>query len=59
MPSIEISREDAEALRAGIQSYLGDLHDEIVHTDGYDFKTMLQQRRARLEDFLRRLEALG
>ena len=59
MPSIEITPEEAEALRAGIGSYLGDLHDEIVHTDGHDFKAMLQERRARLEDFLRRLEALG
>ena len=55
MPSLEVSTEEAEALRTAIQSYLNDLQDEIGHTDDYDFRHSLQHRRDLLHGFLQRL----
>lgn len=55
MPSIDVSREEGEAIAVALRSYLDDLQTEISHTDDYDFRHALQRRRELLEAFLQRL----
>ncbi|HEX2202296.1 MAG TPA: hypothetical protein VHG91_03305 [Longimicrobium sp.] len=59
MATIDITREDALIVGDALKSYLDELQSEISGTDDHDFRVALQQRRERLVDFVRRLEALG
>jgi hypothetical protein len=54
---IELSPEEAEALQHVLRSYLSDLHDEIVHTDSYDYREQLKQQQALLDGLLHRVGA--
>jgi hypothetical protein len=53
--NLELTQEDVAILRDTIQSYLNDLHDEIVHTENFEFREGLQERQRRLQDLLDRL----
>jgi len=53
--NLELTQEDVAILRDTIQSYLNDLHDEIVHTENFEFREGLQERQRRLQDILDRL----
>jgi hypothetical protein len=53
--NLELSSEDASLLRDVIRSYLNELHDEIAHTENYEFREGLQERQRHLTDLLARL----
>jgi LPS O-antigen subunit length determinant protein (WzzB/FepE family) len=53
--NLELTQEDVAILRDTIQSYLNDLHDEIAHTENFEFREGLQARQQRLQAMLDRL----
>ena len=53
--NLDLTQEDAAILRDVIRSYLSDLHDEIAHTENFEFREGLQARQRRLTDLLDRL----
>ena len=53
--NLDLTQEDVAILRDVIRSYLSDLHDEIAHTENFDFREGLQQRQRRLQELLERL----
>ena len=53
--NLDLTQEDAAILRDVIRSYLSELHDEIVHTENFEFREGLQERQRRLNDLLDRL----
>ena len=56
MITLELDAGDAEVLTEALQSYLSELHTEIAHTDTYDYREMLKERRAALRRVLATLE---
>ena len=46
--NLDLTPEDIAILRDALRSYLGDLHDEIAHTESFDFREALQERQRRL-----------
>jgi hypothetical protein len=52
MPTVELSREQAEVLAQVLDSYLSDLRMEIADTDLQDFRDKLKQRKAVLNKIL-------
>ena len=53
--NLDLTQEDVAILRDVIRSYLSDLHDEIAHTENYEFREGLQARQQRLNELLERL----
>jgi hypothetical protein len=53
--NLDLTQEDVAILRDVVRSYLNDLHDEIVHTENYEFREGLQERQRRLTALLDRL----
>jgi LPS O-antigen subunit length determinant protein (WzzB/FepE family) len=53
--NLDLTQEDAAILRDVIRSYLSELHDEIVHTENFEFREALQAKQQRLNDLLDRL----
>lgn len=53
--NLDLTQEDVAILRDVIRSYLSELHDEIAHTENYEFREGLQKRQSRLSDLLGRL----
>ncbi len=53
--NLDLTQEDVAILRDVIRSYLSELHDEIVHTENYEFREGLQERQRRLQELLERL----
>ncbi|SOD02987.1 hypothetical protein SAMN05216486_10726 [bacterium JGI 053] len=53
--NLDLTQEDVAILRDVIRSYLSDLHDEIAHTENYEFREGLQARQQRLTQLLERL----
>jgi hypothetical protein len=53
--NLDLTQEDVAILRDVIRSYLSELHDEIVHTENYEFRDGLQERQRRLNELLERL----
>ena len=53
--NLELTQEDVAILRDTIRSYLNDLHDEIAHTENFEFREALQGRQQRLNALLERL----
>ena len=53
--NLDLTQEDVAILRDVIRSYLSELHDEIVHTENFEFREGLQARQRRLQDLLDRL----
>jgi hypothetical protein len=54
MTNLELDANDIALLRDVIRSYLNDLHDEIVHTENFEFREGLQERQRRLNAMLER-----
>jgi len=54
---LALTPEEAEEVRLVLESSLADLHLEIRHTDRYEFREILKERRAVLQEALRRLSA--
>ena len=50
--------QEAEEVRLALESSLADLSLEIRHTDRYEFREALKERRAVLQAVLRRLSAI-
>ena len=57
MPTIELSREQADVLAQALESYLSDLRMEIADTDLKDFRDMLKHRKALLNEVLEAIRA--
>ena len=53
--NLDLTQEDVTILRDVIRSYLSELHDEIVHTENFEFREGLQERQRRLQELLERL----
>jgi hypothetical protein len=53
--NLDLTQDDVLILRDVIRSYLSELHDEIVHTENFEFREGLQDRQRRLNDLLERL----
>lgn len=53
--NLDLSSEDVAILRDVVRSYLNDLHDEIAHTENFEFREALQERQRRLVAILERL----
>jgi len=53
--NLDLSQEDTAILADVVRSYLNDLHDEIAHTENYEFREGLQERQRRLNAILDRL----
>lgn len=46
--NLDLTPEDVAIPRDALRSYLGDLHDEIAHTESFEFREALQERQRRL-----------
>jgi hypothetical protein len=57
MIQIDLTPEEQSELRTALESYLSDLRMEISHTDSYDFRKELKERKAALEKVLRAVES--
>ena len=55
---LPLTAREREEVRLLLESSLADLHEEIIHTDRYEFREGLKERRAVLAGVLRRLRAL-
>ena len=53
--TLELTTDDVAILRDVIRSYLSELHDEIVHTENFEFREALQARQQRLNALVERL----
>ena len=54
---IDINEQERELLLEVLRSAHSSLVDEIVHTDGFEFKEMLKQKLERLRHLESRIEA--
>ena len=43
---VDLNQEEQEVLRIVLESYLSDLRMEISHTDSWDFREHLKERKA-------------
>jgi hypothetical protein len=57
MIQIDLTPDEQSELRTALESYLSDLRMEISHTDSYDFRKELKERKAALEKVLGALES--
>jgi hypothetical protein len=55
MSTLQIAEQDVALLADVIRSYLNDLHDEITHTENYEFREALQEKQRRLNAILEQL----
>ena len=55
--ALVMTAHERDELRCALEVYLADLHTEIRHTDRYDFRQGLKERRATLQGLLRQLDA--
>jgi len=56
MIRLEITPDEREILIQLLQGCLADLHSEISHTDNYDYREMLKNRRVVLQKLSNALE---
>jgi hypothetical protein len=59
MIQFEMTPEEKEILVQLLESCLSDLHDEISHTDNYDYREMLKHRRQVLQKLSDALQDTG
>lgn len=52
MTQLELTAEEMTILEETLQRSLGDLEEEIGHTDSHEFKEMLKHRKRLLEHLL-------
>jgi hypothetical protein len=55
--ALVMTAHERDELRCALEVYLADLHTEIRHTDRYDFRQGLKEKRATLQGLLRQLDA--
>ena len=55
MSTLQLAEQDAALLADVIRSYLNDLHDEIAHTENFEFREALQDKQRRLNALLEQL----
>ena len=55
MTQLELTAEEAEALKSALEDYLSDLRMEIVDTDSQDFREQLKARKETLMRIRERL----
>jgi len=56
MVTLTLTPEEIEMLSGVLESYLGDLHTEIHHTDNREFRAQLKARQEFLHKLLAQLE---
>lgn len=56
MVHIDLESGECAILRHVLESYLSDLRMEIAHTDSFDFRDMLKERKAVIRKVLGELE---
>lgn len=56
MITIELNQAEIAILMEMIDTCISDLHSEIHHTDSYDFKEILKQRKEVLSKLRRQLQ---
>ena len=54
--NVELNQSQASVLAEVLESYLGDLSTEIAHTDSYEFRQGLKERREILASILQSLQ---
>jgi hypothetical protein len=52
---LSLTAQERDELRLALETCVNDLHDEIAHTDRYEFRQELKARRGLLYGVLRRL----
>jgi hypothetical protein len=57
MPTLELTRSEADLLHEIAEEWLSDLRVEIGHTDNLDYREGLKRKEALLRDILERLGA--
>lgn len=55
--TLELSSEELRELKRALDLYLGEMHDELVHTDDRNYRATLRETYERLERINRRLQA--
>jgi hypothetical protein len=55
MANLELSVEELKALEETLQQSIGDLDEEVGHTDSHDFKAMLKHKKAVLDHVLEKV----
>jgi hypothetical protein len=58
MSRVNFTPKEEECLLEILNRYLPDLEIEIADTDDKDFRKALKERRALMEDFIKRLNAV-
>jgi hypothetical protein len=56
MLQIQLSTEEARLLREILESYLGDLREEVHHTDSFEYREALKHEEATLKKLLQQLQ---
>ena len=54
MQNLQLSQDEAETLREVLHQMVADMDLEVLRTDTRDYKAMLKQRRALLQDILQK-----
>jgi hypothetical protein len=57
MAQLDLTEREQEVLRDALESYLRELHEEIVHTDAREMRDDLKAQQKTLEAVLGRLAA--
>jgi hypothetical protein len=56
MLQMQLSTEEALLLREILESYLGDVRDEVHHTDSFEYRDELKHKEATLKKLLQQLQ---
>lgn len=57
MLEVELTPEEKEMLREMLESEISDLSEEIAHTDSFDYRDALRQRRGVLQKLVEAIAA--
>jgi hypothetical protein len=57
MDILRVSEQDQQLLCELVEREMLNLHDEIVHTDSYEYRQFLKERKCSLQDSLHTLQA--
>lgn len=55
--TLELSSDELRELKKALDLYLGEMHDELIHTDDRKYRAGLRETYERLDRISRRLQA--
>lgn len=55
--TLELSSDELRELKRALDLYLGEMHDELIHTDDREYRAALRATYERLERIDRRIHA--